>query len=47
VVNAERADTLASFERVETIVKNKHARLIVQHDPQEFDALPKLPAYLD
>jgi N-acyl homoserine lactone hydrolase len=47
VVNAERADTLASFERIETIVKNKHARLIVQHDPQEFDALPKLPAYLD
>jgi N-acyl homoserine lactone hydrolase len=47
VVNVERADTLASFERVEAIVKNKHARLIVQHDPQEFDALPKLPAYLD
>src|ERR1700731_4202588 len=40
LVNTERADTLASFERVETIVKNKHARLIVQHDPQEFDALP-------
>jgi N-acyl homoserine lactone hydrolase len=47
VMNFERADTLASFDRIETIVKNKHARLIVQHDPQEFDALPKLPAYLD
>jgi N-acyl homoserine lactone hydrolase len=47
VVNFERADTLASIGRIETIVKNKHARLIVQHDPQEFDALPKLPAYLD
>jgi glyoxylase-like metal-dependent hydrolase (beta-lactamase superfamily II) len=47
VLNTERADTLASFDRIETIVRNKHARLIVQHDPQEFDALPKLPAYLD
>jgi N-acyl homoserine lactone hydrolase len=47
IVNTERADTLASIDRIETIVKNKHARLIVQHDPQEFDALPKLPAYLE
>jgi hypothetical protein len=46
-VNTERADALASFDRIETLLKNKHARLIVQHDPQEFDALPKLPAYLD
>jgi N-acyl homoserine lactone hydrolase len=41
------ADTLASFDRIETIAKNKHARLIVQHDPQEFEALPKLAAYLE
>lgn len=47
VMNFERADTLASIDRIETIVKNKHARLIVQHDPQEFEALPKLPAYLE
>jgi hypothetical protein len=38
---------LASIDRIETIVKNMRARLIVQHDTQEFDVLPKLPAYLD
>jgi glyoxylase-like metal-dependent hydrolase (beta-lactamase superfamily II) len=45
--NASRADTLASMNRIETIVKNTHARFIVQHDPQDFLALPKFPAYLD
>lgn len=45
--NANRADTLASMNRIETIVKNTHARFIVQHDPQDFQALPKFPAYLD
>jgi N-acyl homoserine lactone hydrolase len=47
VINASRADTLASMNRIETIVKNSKARVIVQHDPQDFLALPKLPAYLD
>ena len=47
VYNVSRADTLASMSRVETIIKNTHARLIVQHDPNEFQALPKPPAYLD
>jgi len=47
VYNADRADTLASMNRVEAIIKNTHARLIVQHDPQDFQALPKPPAYLD
>jgi glyoxylase-like metal-dependent hydrolase (beta-lactamase superfamily II) len=45
--NANRADTLASMNRIETIVKNTHARFIVQHDLQDFQALPKSPAYLD
>jgi N-acyl homoserine lactone hydrolase len=45
--NANRADTLASMNRIETIVKNTQARFIVQHDPQDFQALPKFPAYLD
>lgn len=45
--NASRADTLASMNRIETIVKNTHARFIVQHDPMDFGALPKFPAYLD
>jgi glyoxylase-like metal-dependent hydrolase (beta-lactamase superfamily II) len=47
VYNVDRADTLASMSRIETIVKNTHARLIVQHDPRDFQALPKPPAYLD
>jgi N-acyl homoserine lactone hydrolase len=45
--NANRADTLASMGRVETILKNTNGRLIVQHDIKDYDALPKPPAYLD
>jgi glyoxylase-like metal-dependent hydrolase (beta-lactamase superfamily II) len=47
VYNANRADTLASMSRVETILRNTHGRLIVQHDPKDFQALPRPPAYLD
>jgi N-acyl homoserine lactone hydrolase len=47
VYNANRADTLASMNRVEAIIKNTHGRLILQHDPREFQALPMPPAYLD
>jgi len=47
VYNVSRADTLASMDRIETIVKNSHARLIVQHDPKDFEMLPKAPAFLD
>jgi len=44
--NVDRAATLASFDRVQKLLVNLHARLIVQHDPQDYQALPKLPAYL-
>jgi N-acyl homoserine lactone hydrolase len=47
VFNSDRADTLASMDRVETIVKNTKARFVVQHDPTDFKALPKFPAYLE
>jgi len=47
VYNVNRADTLASMTRVETILRNTHGRLIVQHDPKDFQALPRPPAYLD
>jgi len=47
VFNYDRADTLASMDRIETIVKNTKARFVVQHDPSDFRALPKFPAYLD
>ena len=46
-VNTNRADTLASFDRFEKIAKNTHARVIIQHDPDDFKALPKFPAYLE
>jgi N-acyl homoserine lactone hydrolase len=45
--NTDRAETLASFDRVERIVANTKARLVIQHDPQDFKALPKFPAYLE
>jgi glyoxylase-like metal-dependent hydrolase (beta-lactamase superfamily II) len=45
--NYERADTLASIDRVEKILANTKGRLVVQHDPLDFKALPKFPAYLD
>ncbi|MGH8175776.1 MAG: N-acyl homoserine lactonase family protein [Steroidobacter sp.] len=47
VFNSNRADTLASFDRIETIVKNTNARFVVQHDPVDFAALPKFPAFLE
>ncbi|MED5617708.1 N-acyl homoserine lactonase family protein [Ideonella sp. BN130291] len=46
-VNADRADTLASMQRVEAIAQRLQARVIVQHDPAEFDRLPKPPAWLE
>ncbi|MGE5640933.1 MAG: N-acyl homoserine lactonase family protein [Clostridia bacterium] len=45
--NTERADTLASMDRIERIVKNTKARFVVQHDSRDFAALPKFPAYLE
>jgi glyoxylase-like metal-dependent hydrolase (beta-lactamase superfamily II) len=45
--NTNRADTLASFDRVERIARNTKARLIIQHDPEDFKSLPKFPAYLN
>jgi N-acyl homoserine lactone hydrolase len=46
-INTGRADTLASIDRIEKIVTNTRARLVIQHDPADFTSLPKLPAYLD
>jgi len=45
--NYNRADTLASMDRIEKIVQGTKARLIVQHDLGDFNAAPKFPAYLD
>lgn len=46
-VNTQRADTLASMERIERIIANTHARLVVQHDADDFHALPSFPGYLE
>lgn len=45
--NDNRAETLASFDRVDRLLANYHARLIIQHAPEDFASLPKFPAYLD
>ncbi len=44
--NYSRADTLASIDRIETIVKNTKARFVTQHSPEDFKSLPKFPDYL-
>lgn len=46
-VNTSRAETLASMDRVEEIIRTKHARLIVQHDPADYRRWPRSPAYAD
>lgn len=45
--NFNRADTLASMDRVEKIIQNTKGRLVVQHDPGDFRTMPKFPAYLE
>jgi len=46
-INADRAQTLASMNRVESILKNTASRLVIQHDPADFASLPKFPAFLN
>ena len=45
-INTSRADTLASFDRIETIAKGKKARVVIQHVEADYESLPKPPAYL-
>lgn len=47
LVNHSRGETLASFDRVGRLLRNHGARLIVQHAPEDFAALPRVPDYLD
>jgi N-acyl homoserine lactone hydrolase len=46
LVNADRADTLASMARFERIARRTHARVVIQHDPLDYAALPKPPQSL-
>lgn len=45
--NASRAETLASMDRVARLIRATGARLVVQHDGNDFKALPTFPAWLD
>jgi N-acyl homoserine lactone hydrolase len=45
-VNASRAETLASIDRVEHLARRRHARIVIQHDPKDYAELPRLPAFL-
>ena len=47
VFNVNRADTMASFDRIRQMLANHRARLIIQHEAQDLAELPKFPAYLD
>lgn len=42
--NYDRAQTVASIERIKGLVKNLKATLIIQHDARDIDRLPKFPA---
>ncbi|MCF7223543.1 N-acyl homoserine lactonase family protein [Marilutibacter chinensis] len=45
--NVDRADTLASIDRIERIVANLGARVVIQHAPEHLQMLPRLPGHLD
>jgi N-acyl homoserine lactone hydrolase len=42
--NYDRAQTVASIERLKKIAANLNAKLIIQHDARDVDKLPVLPA---
>ena len=44
--NFNRADTLASMDKVEALAKATKARVIIEHVPADFDSLPKFPEAL-
>jgi hypothetical protein len=45
--NTDRATTLASMDKIETLAASTKARIVRQHVPEDFAALPKFPAALD
>ena len=42
--NFDRAETIASLERIKQIEKNLKATVIIQHDPRDISKLPAFPA---
>lgn len=46
-VNLSRADTLASAQRFNSLAGNLRARVVIQHAPEDFAAMPAFPKFLD
>jgi len=44
---ASKDDLLQSMDRFEALAKAKNARIIIQHEPTHFDAMPVFPAFLN
>ena len=44
--NTNRADTLKTMEMVEKLAADTKARVVLEHVPEDFDALPKFPQAL-
>ena len=42
--NYDRAETLASLDRIKKIAANLKATVIIQHDPRDIGKLPAFPA---
>jgi glyoxylase-like metal-dependent hydrolase (beta-lactamase superfamily II) len=45
--NTDRAQTLASMDKVEALAAATGARIVRQHVPEDFESLPRFPAALD
>lgn len=45
--NTSAEDTLASMDKFEELAKASGARVIIQHEADDFNKLPRAPAYLD
>ncbi len=42
--NYDRAQTVASMERIKKIASNLNAKIIIQHDARDVEKLPAFPA---
>lgn len=45
--NYSHKETISSGDRLDDIIKQTNAKLVIQHEPVDNEKLPKLPAYLD
>jgi glyoxylase-like metal-dependent hydrolase (beta-lactamase superfamily II) len=45
--NVDRAQTIASMDKVEALATETSARIVRQHVPEDFDSLPRFPAALN